>query len=93
MRLSRLPLHTGKTEKEKIEKKLTLEHLLPRDWEAHWPLVVREQSSDAHDLALKRRTQAIHRAGNLTLLTKELNPSVSNGLGRKIGTRFSNTVL
>jgi hypothetical protein len=41
--------------------------------------VVREQSSDAHDLALQRRTQAIHRAGNLTLLTKELNPSVSNG--------------
>jgi len=72
-------LHTGKTEKVKIEKKLTLEHLLPRDWEAHWPLVVREQSSDAHDLALQRRTQAIHRVGNLTLLTKELNPSVSNG--------------
>ena len=46
-------LHTGKTEKVKIEKKLTLEHLLPRDWEAHWPLVVREQSSDAHDLALQ----------------------------------------
>jgi hypothetical protein len=65
-------LHTGKTEKVKIEKKLTLEHFLPRDWEAHWPLVVREQSSDAHDLALQRRTQAIHRVGNLTLLTKEL---------------------
>jgi Protein of unknown function DUF262/Protein of unknown function (DUF1524) len=72
-------LHTGKTEKVKIEKKLTLEHLLPRDWEAHWPLVVREQSSEAHDQALQRRTQSVHRVGNLTLLTKELNPSVSNG--------------
>src|SRR5262249_47359447 len=72
-------LHTGKTEKVRIERKLTLEHLIPRDWEAHWPLVVREQSSDAHDQALQRRTESIHRVGNLTLLTKELNPSVSNG--------------
>jgi hypothetical protein len=72
-------LHTGKSEKVKIEKKLTLEHLLPRDWEAHSPLVVQEQSSDAHDLALQRRTQAIQRVGNLTLLTMKLNPSVSNG--------------
>jgi hypothetical protein len=76
-------LHTGKTEKVKIEKKLTLEHLLPRDWEAHWPLVVREQSPDAHDQALQRRTQSVHRVGNLTLLTKELNPSVSNGAWSK----------
>jgi hypothetical protein len=47
--------------------------------QAHWPLVVRKQSCDAHDLALQLRTQAIHRVGNLTLLTKELNPSASNG--------------
>ena len=72
-------LHTGKTEKVKIERKLTLEHLLPRDWEAHWPLVVHEQSPDAHELALQRRNESMHRVGNLTLLTKELNPSVSNG--------------
>ena len=42
-------LHTAKSEKVKIEKKLTLEHLLRRDWEAHGPLVVREESSDPHD--------------------------------------------
>jgi hypothetical protein len=76
-------LHTGKTEKVKIEKKLTLEHLLPRDWEAHWPLVVKEQSSNAHDQALERRKQSVHRVGNLTLLTRELNPSVSNGPWQK----------
>jgi hypothetical protein len=72
-------LHTGMTEKIKVEKKLTVEHLLPQEWEAHWPLVVREQSPDAHEQAIQRRTQSIHRVGNLTLLTKELNPSVSNG--------------
>jgi hypothetical protein len=63
-------LHTAKSEKVKIEKKLTLEHLLRRDWEAHGPLVVREESSDPHDLALQRRTQAIHRIGNLALFTE-----------------------
>jgi type I restriction-modification system DNA methylase subunit len=35
-------LHTGKTEKVKVEKKLTIEHLLPREWEAYWPLVIHE---------------------------------------------------
>ena len=30
-------LHTSKTEKVKIERKLTIEHLLPKEWERHWP--------------------------------------------------------
>jgi hypothetical protein len=78
-----LALYTGKTEKIKIERKLTIEHLLPRDWEAHWPLLVHEQSPDAQEQALRRRNESIHRVGNLTLLTKELNPSVSNGAWSK----------
>jgi hypothetical protein len=72
-------MHTGMTEKVKIERKLTIEHLLPRDWEANWPLTVPELSPNAQEESLKRRTEAIHKVGNLTLLTKELNPSVSNG--------------
>lgn len=72
-------LHTGKTEKVIIERKLTIEHLLPREWEAHWPLVIHESVPGAQEQALKRRNDAIHKVGNLTLLTKELNPSVSNG--------------
>jgi hypothetical protein len=72
-------LHTGKTEKVKIERKLTIEHLLPRDWEAHWPLVVHEASPKTQEQALERQNATIHKVGNLTLLTKELNPSVSNG--------------
>ena len=72
-------LHTGKTENVKVERKLTIEHLLPVDWERHWPLVVREDTPDAQEEALRARNHALHGIGNLTLLTKHLNPSVSNG--------------
>lgn len=55
--------------------KLTIEHLLPQSWEAHWPL-----PEDQHHLeAEQAREQRIHRLGNLTLVTKKLNPKLSNG--------------
>lgn len=72
-------LHTDKTEKIQVERKLTLEHLLPREWEEHWPLVVKEDTAEASERARERRTNAKHKIGNLTLLTKALNPAVSNG--------------
>jgi len=72
-------LYSGKTEKVKIERRLTIEHLLPVEWERHWPLVIREDNADAQADALRLRNSALHTIGNLTLLTKELNPSVSNG--------------
>lgn len=55
--------------------KLTIEHLMPQSWEAHWPL-----PGDKHHLeAEQARAQRIHRLGNLTLVTKRLNPKLSNG--------------
>ena len=72
-------LHTGKTEKVKIERNLTIEHLLPVDWEEHWPLTVRDDTMQAQEQAVERRNASIHKIGNLTLLTRKLNPSVSNG--------------
>lgn len=55
--------------------KLTIEHLMPQSWEAHWPL-----PSDRHPLeAEQARNDRIHRLGNLTLATKKLNPKLSNG--------------
>lgn len=48
-----------------------IEHLMPQKWETHWPVA---------DLAAEiDRREHIHRLGNLTLLTKSLNSSVSNG--------------
>jgi hypothetical protein len=71
-------LHTGKTEKVQIERKLTIEHLMPREWEAHWPLSERGSSSEG-EAAAEVRKRSLHRIGNLTLLTKQLNPAISNG--------------
>jgi hypothetical protein len=72
-------LHTGKVEKVKFEEKLTVEHLLPVEWEKWWPLVIKESVGGAQEQAIERRNAALHRIGNLTLLTKTLNPSISNG--------------
>jgi Protein of unknown function DUF262/Restriction Enzyme Adenine Methylase Associated/Protein of unknown function (DUF1524) len=48
-----------------------IEHLMPQAWIKHWPLPPGELESE--------RDARIHRLGNLTLLTKKLNSTVSNG--------------
>jgi hypothetical protein len=54
---------------------LTVEHLLPQTWQATWPLPAGVDPKQATD----RRETLLHRFGNLTLLTKKLNPLISNG--------------
>jgi hypothetical protein len=68
-------LHTGKVEKIYFGEKLTIEHLLPQDWRKHWPL----PNDVTPEEAEIRRERTLHTMGNLTLLTKILNPAVSNG--------------
>lgn len=65
--------HTSKSERIEFGEKLTVEHLLPQEWRRHWPL---PDPSPAHEF---QRNRVIHTMGNLTLLTKALNPAVSNG--------------
>ena len=72
-------IKSSKTEKVKIEHGLTIEHLLPQDWKKHWPLEVDEKDACLWDKAIEQRELVLHRIGNLTLLTKALNPSVSHG--------------
>jgi len=73
-------MYDSKTEKVvQVETQLTIEHLLPKEWEKHWPL---KSKSDAHEdveTAKELRNEMLHTVGNLTLLTKRLNPSISNG--------------
>ena len=51
--------------------RFAIEHIMPQSWQKHWPIEegVLEFERDAR----------IHRLGNLTLLTKKLNSTVSNG--------------
>lgn len=71
-------LHTGKTEKVQIEKKLSIEHLLPQHWEEHWPLPS-DVPEDKREARSQLREKMLHMVGNLTLVTKRLNPAISNG--------------
>lgn len=63
------------TEDIEINGGLTIEHVMPQAWQANWPL---PPDTDPEVAAVKR-DKIIHTIGNLTLLTKKLNPSVSNG--------------
>jgi hypothetical protein len=64
-----------KQEAVDLQRKLTIEHLLPQDWREHWPL---EPGADPIQAGADR-DRILHTIGNLTLLTKALNPSASNG--------------
>ncbi|MEU9738464.1 DUF262 domain-containing protein [Micromonospora chersina] len=55
--------------------KLSVEHLLPQQWEQHYPLRTDKPAERAREL----RENAIHMLGNLTLTTSKLNSSISNG--------------
>ena len=67
-------LRHGLSEQLSNVGKLHIEHVLPQQWQSHWPL---EQTVDAH-LASARRDEAKHMLGNLTLLTDKLNLKQSN---------------
>lgn len=67
-----------------IKTDLTLEHIMPRKWQEHWGIAptpgVAEGELDMEQAAkIMRREEKVHLIGNLTLLTQELNSTVSNG--------------
>lgn len=69
-------LRGGKlAETEHVPSGLTVEHIMPRSWEEHWPLPA---DVPAHQ-ASARRQRLLHTIGNLTLLSEQLNTSISNG--------------
>ena len=72
---------------------MTVEHILPSDWEEHWPLsdgrrpsqdeafqaIFATEENDTRVGQIVRRVRLLNTFGNLTILTKPLNSSVSNG--------------
>lgn len=82
---------TAKSDPVVLPENLTIEHILPRKWKASdWPVFVDSEDAptgmDPVEWAVLQtpkftanRNSLLHTFGNLTLLTKSLNPSVSNG--------------
>ena len=63
------------TEETQVPSNLTIEHAMPQEWGAHWPL---PPETDTPEEAKAERDRLIHTIGNLTLVTKRLNPKMSN---------------
>lgn len=66
---------SAKSEPMAITGELTIEHVMPQSWEAHWPLPAGVDDAAARDA----RAEVIHDFGNLTLMTQGLNSALSNG--------------
>ena len=68
-------LRTGMAESDSVPRNLTIEHIMPQQWQEHWP-----PPADLGDgrSPEERRNQRIHSIGNLTLVNQPLNSSLSN---------------
>ena len=68
-------LRTTKSETPRPPRNLTIEHVMPQYWAAHWSLDV-DPAEESE--ATARRSHLVQSIGNLTLLTSPLNSGVSN---------------
>ena len=59
---------SSKTEIVRVDKTLTVEHVMPLQWEKNWPMAA-VRGNFPRDLATERRNEAVNKIGNLTLLT------------------------
>jgi hypothetical protein len=78
-----------KTEGISITRPLTVEHIMPQQWQDHWPLpdgsrgltweeMLNREEGDSLVDATRRRDSIIQTLGNLTILAQPLNTAVSN---------------
>lgn len=68
-----LRLKNSKYEAVSLPDKLEIEHIMPQGWRTHWDPEPKLDSDDAHN-----RDILVNSLGNLTLVTKSLNGSLSN---------------
>ncbi|MBP2211508.1 hypothetical protein JOJ87_001852 [Rhodococcus ruber] len=69
-------LNSKKTDVAAHVDDLSLEHIMPREWEKHWPIIGYSESSD-EDRAAERAAR-LHRIGNLTIVSGSLNSAMKN---------------
>ncbi len=72
---------SAKTEAIALPADLSIEHAMPRSWEENWAL----PSGQDPESATQQRWIRIDRLGNLTLVTKPLNSSLSNSAWQGTG--------
>jgi hypothetical protein len=79
---------TSKTEDVvKQPGRLSIEHVLPQQWQKTWPLTELDDEREA------RRNALVHVIGNLTLVTGELNSAMSNAAWPTKRERLDKSVL
>ncbi|MGH3944148.1 MAG: DUF262 domain-containing protein [Pseudonocardiaceae bacterium] len=74
-------LYSNKTDAPTLVDHLSLEHLIPQEWQNYWPLTdVDDTPLDdaALDQASNARSARLHRLGNLTIVAHPLNSAMSN---------------
>lgn len=67
---------TRRHEVIELPPKLTIEHVMPRAWRAHWPLPTVEGATP--EALAERRDRLVDTLGNLTLITGELNSTIQH---------------
>ena len=72
-----IAMRTNQAELQRLPGSLQVEHVMPKRWERHWPLA--GETSSRHPDPRDFRNYAVDYLGNLTLVTRRLNASVSNG--------------
>lgn len=74
-------MQTKKTEQYTLRDDLTVEHIMPQQWEEHWSVVNEGEQPSPEEVVKRRedRNRLVHTIGNLTFLTESLNPAISNG--------------
>lgn len=55
-----------------VRGKGTIEHLMPQNWQKHWPARLTAEQEE-------KRDNSVQELGNLTLVTQKLNSTISNG--------------
>ena len=74
-------LYSNKVDVPALADQLSLEHLIPQEWDAHWPLTDTDGNAlegETLEQATARRWARLHRLGNLTIVTQPLNSALSN---------------
>ncbi len=70
-------LDSHKTDVSAQAADLSLEHLMPQQWEQHWP-VDATPGSAVYEETTASRDARLHRLGNLTIVAGSLNSAMSN---------------